>query len=50
MQGLQPSFFGAAADAIAEAVPEAIRSTIENEGHVADPAVLGALLREFFLG
>ena len=50
MQGLQPNFFGAAADVIAEAIPGADRRTIENEGHVADPRVLAAVLREFFLG
>ncbi len=48
MQGLQPNFFGAAADAIAGAIPGAVRRTVENEGHVADPQVLAAVLREFF--
>lgn len=50
MQALQPNFFGAAADEIAGAVPGAVRRTIENEGHVAAPAVLGEVLRDFFLG
>lgn len=49
MQGLQPNFFGAAADLIAESIPGAVRKTIENEGHVADPHVLAAVLGEFFL-
>lgn len=48
MQGLQPNFFGTAADAIAAVIPGAVRRTIHSEGHVADPQVLGEALREFF--
>lgn len=50
MKGLQPNFFGDAADIIAKIVPHAERQTIENEGHVADPKVLGKLLEQFFMG
>lgn len=50
MKGLQPNFFGYAADVIAKILPHAERQTIENEGHVADPKVLGKLLEQFFKG
>jgi len=48
MQGLRPNFFGVAADAIASAIPRAVRRTIASEGHVAAPDVLGPLLQQFF--
>lgn len=48
MQGLQPNFFRYAADAIADALPNAQRDTIENQGHRADPKELGKMLKEFF--
>ena len=50
MAGLPVDFFGAAADAAAAALPNARRETLEVEGHVADPAVLGPLLSTFFAG
>ena len=50
MAGLPVDFFGAAADAAAAALPDARRHTLEVEGHVADPAVLGPILRTFFAG
>ena len=50
MAGLPVDFFGAAADAAAAALPDARRDTLEVEGHVADPAVLGPLLRTFPAG
>lgn len=48
MQGLQPGFFDAAADAITAALPNAERRTIEGQSHVADPSVFAAVLAEFF--
>lgn len=48
MSGLPLDFFGAAADAVAAALPDAGRATVENSGHVADPAALGPILRAFF--
>lgn len=50
MAGLPVDFFGAAADAAAALLPDARRATLEVEGHVADPAVLGPILSEFFGG
>lgn len=50
MAGLPADFFGAAADAAAAALPDARRSTLEVEGHVADPSVLGPILSTFFSG
>ncbi|MBY6686126.1 alpha/beta hydrolase [Rhodococcus sp. BP-149] len=50
MGGLPVDFFGAAADAAAAALPDARRATLEVEGHVADPAVLGPLLEKFYGG
>jgi hypothetical protein len=50
MAGLPADFFGAAADAAAAALPDARRSTLEVEGHVADPSVLGPILSAFFSG
>lgn len=48
MQGLQPNFFGFAADAIATLIPGAVRQTIESEGHIANPEILGSMLERFF--
>jgi pimeloyl-ACP methyl ester carboxylesterase len=50
MAGLPVDFFGAAADAAAAALPDARRDTLEVKGHVADPAVLGPILRTYFAG
>lgn len=47
--GLTIDFFGAAADATAAHLPHARRATIEAVGHVADPAVLGPILRAFYV-
>lgn len=46
--GLPTDFFGAAADATAACLPDARRTTIEVAGHVADPARLGPILRNFY--
>ncbi|MCE0535509.1 alpha/beta fold hydrolase [Kineosporia rhizophila] len=48
MAGLPVDFFGAAADAAAGALPDARRLALPVEGHVADPGVLGPVLRTFF--
>jgi pimeloyl-ACP methyl ester carboxylesterase len=48
MTGLPIDFFGAAADAVAAALPDARRDTLEVDGHVADPAVLGPIIGAFF--
>ncbi|MCO8277442.1 alpha/beta fold hydrolase [Actinoplanes sp. TRM 88003] len=50
MAGLPADFFGAAADAAAAALPDARRQTLEVEGHIADPAVLGPILSAFYAG
>lgn len=50
MAGLPIDFFGAAADAVAAALPDARRDTLEVDGHVADPAVLGPVVGAFFAG
>lgn len=49
MAGLAPGFFDSAADLIHGALPRAERRVIADQGHVADPDVLGDVLREFFL-
>ena len=41
-------FFGKAADAIVEAVPQAERQTIEGQTHQVDPKVLAPVLHRFF--
>lgn len=46
--GLPIDFFGAAADAAAEQLPDARRTTIEVPGHIADPAILGPVLTAFY--
>jgi hypothetical protein len=46
--GLPIDFFGAAADATADHLPDARRATIEAAGHVADPALLGPMLAAFY--
>jgi pimeloyl-ACP methyl ester carboxylesterase len=50
MAGLPADFFGAAADAVAAALPDARRETLEVRGHVADPAVLGPIVSGFLAG
>jgi pimeloyl-ACP methyl ester carboxylesterase len=50
MAGLPVDFFGAAADAAATALPNALRETLKVEGHVADPAVLGPIVATFLAG
>ena len=47
--GLPVDFFGAASDAVAAILPDARRVTLELPGHVADPALIGPILKEFFL-
>ncbi|MGQ2911632.1 alpha/beta fold hydrolase [Aeromicrobium sp.] len=47
-EGLPIDFFGAAADVAAAHLPRARRRTIEVAGHVADPALLGPILAEFY--
>ena len=37
-----------AADAVADAIPGALRMRLPDQGHVADPTVLAATLRAFF--
>ncbi|GAA1860214.1 alpha/beta fold hydrolase [Asanoa iriomotensis] len=46
--GPEPSFYDTAADALVAALPGAERSVLSRPGHVADPALLGPLLRRFF--
>ncbi len=46
--GLPIDFFGAAADATADHLPNARRSTIAVSGHIPDPALLGPVLTTFF--
>ena len=48
MEGLHADFFGEAADAVAGAIPRAVRRTIPTAGHVADPSELGPELERFF--
>jgi len=50
MAGLLVDFIGAAANTAAAALPEARRDTLEVQGHVADPAVVGPILYNFFAG
>jgi pimeloyl-ACP methyl ester carboxylesterase len=50
MRGLPSDFFASAADAVAALVPQAGRRTLTDQGHVADPAALGPVLRAFFQG
>jgi len=47
MGGIPADFFSAAADAIVAAIPRAERVTLERQGHVADPVVLGSALARF---
>ncbi len=46
--GLPIDFYTAAADAVAELLPDARRTTIEVAGHIADPAVVGPILAGFY--
>lgn len=48
--GLPTDFFGAAADATAEHLPHAHRTTIEVPGHIPDPATLAPVLTAFYTG
>lgn len=48
MANLPIDFFGATADATAALIPDAKRTTIEVAGHVADPALLGPILADFY--
>lgn len=48
LSGLPVDFFGVAANAAAALLPDARRTTIQIAGHVADPAVLGPVLTDFF--
>lgn len=48
--GLPDDFFGAAADELVAVLPDAVRRTLPAQGHVADPAVLGEVLAEFYRG
>lgn len=48
MAALPVDFFGAAADAVAAALPDARRATLEVQSHAADPNALGPILRTFF--
>ncbi|WP_027504412.1 alpha/beta fold hydrolase [Rhodococcus sp. UNC23MFCrub1.1] len=48
MAGLPVDFFGGAADAAADALPDARRVTLEVGGHVADAEALARVLRRFF--
>lgn len=48
MAGLPIDFFGAAADAAVGHLPGGRRTTIELSGHVADPALLGPVLTNFY--
>lgn len=48
MGDLPADFFERAADAIAAHVPGAVRRTVEDQGHVADPEALGPVLTRFF--
>jgi len=41
-------FFGYAADAVADLLPNAVRRTLAGQGHVADPAVVAPVLADFF--
>jgi hypothetical protein len=45
--GLQPGFFGDAADAVAATIPNAERQIIEGQTRVADPRVLASVLKRF---
>ena len=48
MGGVPTGFFSSAADAIVAAIPAAERVTLERQGHVADPVLLGSALARFF--
>ena len=48
MQQLEPGFFDEAADALAASLPHAERKVVPINSHVADPLVVGPILREFF--
>lgn len=48
MAGLAPEFFGDAADAVAAAIPGAVRRKIESASHVPEPALIAPVITEFF--
>ena len=48
MGGLAPGYFDAAADAIAAHLPNATRLVVAGESHVADPATISVVLKDFF--
>ena len=50
MGGLRPGYFDTAADAIASHVPGALRTTVAGQSHVADPATIAVVLKDFFIG
>ncbi|MFI7678983.1 alpha/beta fold hydrolase [Actinophytocola sp. NPDC049390] len=50
MSGLRPGYFDAAADAIAALVPNATRKVVAGQSHVADPATISVVLKDFFTG
>jgi hypothetical protein len=50
MGGLRPGYFDTAADAIAAAVPNATRTIVDGQSHVADPETISLLLKDFFTG
>lgn len=50
MGGLRPGYFDAAADAIASHIPGATREIVAGQSHVADPATIAVVLKDFFTG
>jgi pimeloyl-ACP methyl ester carboxylesterase len=48
MSDLPSDFFDRAGDALAAAVPNAERRTLEGQGHMADPKAIAPLLKTFF--
>ena len=48
MAGLPPGFFDTAADVIAATVPNATRKVVKGQSHVAAPATMALVLKEFF--
>jgi len=48
--GASPAFMHTAADALAKALPNAARRTLDGQTHAVDPAVLAPVLEAFFAG
>jgi hypothetical protein len=46
--GLPAGFFDTAADVVAATVPNATRKVVDGQSHVADPATMALVLKEFF--